>query len=41
VQEAEVSAGDAGNRGNGLAVGEVGVVEGKAELVPVAGEDER
>ena len=41
VQEAEVSAGDAGNRGNGLAIGEVGVVEAKAELAPVGGKDER
>jgi hypothetical protein len=40
VKEPGVAAGDAGDCGDGLAVGEVGVVQGEAELAPVPGEDE-
>ena len=32
MKEPEVAAGDAGDCGDGLAVGEVGVVQGEAEL---------
>ncbi|CAG1022711.1 hypothetical protein MTYM_01933 [Methylococcales bacterium] len=41
MQKTEVSAGDAGNRGNGLVIGEIGVVKGKAKLAPMAGQDKR
>ena len=37
VQETEVAAGDARDGGDGLSVGEVGLVEGKAEPAPVGG----
>jgi hypothetical protein len=40
VKEPEVAAGDAGDGGDGLAVGEVSVVQGEAEVAPVPGEDE-
>ena len=40
LDEPEVSAGDAGDRGYGLGVGEVVWVEGEAEAVPVSVEDE-
>jgi hypothetical protein len=40
VEEAEVAAGDAADRGDGLGVGEVVEVEGQAEAAPVAGQHE-
>ena len=41
VDEPDVSAGDASDCGDGLGVGEVGQVQGQAELGPLSGEDER
>ncbi len=35
VNESEVAVGDAADRGDGLGVGEVGQVQGEAELAPV------
>lgn len=40
VDESEVAAGDAADGGDGLGVGEVGEVQGEAELVPVTAQDE-
>ncbi|WP_435592759.1 hypothetical protein [Nocardia sp. bgisy118] len=40
LQEAEIAAGDAGDRGDGLCVGEVVGVEFEAEFVPVPGQYE-
>ena len=40
VQEPEVAASDAGDGGDGLAVGEVSVIESQAELSPVPGQHE-
>ncbi len=41
MDEPEVPAGDACDGGDGLGVGEVGQVQGEAELGPVRGQDER
>ncbi len=41
VDEPEVAAGDAADGGDGLGVGEVGQVQGEAELASVAAQDER
>lgn len=41
IEEAEVASGDAFDRGDGLGVGEVFGVEGAAEALPVAGQDEQ
>jgi hypothetical protein len=41
MDESEVAAGDAADGGDGLGVGEVGQVQGQAELAPVAAQDER
>ena len=40
VKEPKVTAGDAGNRRDGLRIGEVGFVERKAELAPMPGQNE-
>src|SRR5262249_30286966 len=40
VQEPEVAASDAGDGGDSLAVGEICVIEGQAELSPVPGQHE-
>ena len=40
MDEPEVAAGDAADGGDGLCVGEVGEVQGEAELAPVAAQDE-
>ena len=40
MEQAEVAARDTRDRGHGLGIGEVGLVEGKPELPPVAGEHE-
>jgi hypothetical protein len=40
VQEAEVAAGHAGDRGDGLSVGEIGVVEVEAESAPMSRQHE-
>jgi len=39
MNKAEVAAGDPNDRGDGLGVGEVGVIEIEAELPPVPGEN--
>lgn len=39
-EESEVAAGDAFDGGDGLSVGEVVGVQGAAQMLPVAGEDE-
>ena len=38
VEKAEVAACDAGNRGDGLRIGEVGMVKRKAKLTPMPGQ---
>src|SRR3954464_3525973 len=40
MEQAEVAARDPRDRGHGLGIGKVGLVEGKSELPPVAGEHE-
>jgi hypothetical protein len=40
VKEPEVAASDAGDRGDGLCIGEVGFVQCEAELAPMPGQNE-
>jgi len=40
VKQPEVAACDAGNRGDGLRIGEVGFVERETELAPMPGQNE-